>query len=312
MVANAQSSTAPTFPAGLTLTWTANGSAWTATRSNTWNVFDTANRDVYGVGRPLDYVGSSALCQSTPNSWYTDGTTVWVALQNSTLYMRDMEFYSGFLGDALHAYGSCFIQGDISSKVITNGCFFVGGEARDTGAFIPYVNGVQFLNVGQVYNFNSVAAYTRRDAFNYHYYAIPTASQRACLAFEYECVAYESGRYDTTGNNNATTAHEGVNTLRIGCIGYKTQGPVCVDVNGCYSILIDCKMRDSTVSDVFDASRAFYFDNVSAVVPGKAVLINCEGGSPKYSLFGSTGFNMNVRNFVGKKIKDDIALTFLS
>jgi hypothetical protein len=320
-------------PFGQTVTWTADENIYTCARTNCNNVVDLTQRDVYGIAKPLEWAASVAECKTKLNSFYSNGANVWVnvgrvpdkevqlllnapnfavTLVSSTLYVRDLEFYSGtFNNTGGHSCRIAGGTGGLTSTFINHKCFFVGGEGQNDNA-AGSNNGLNLSNVGKSYSFESIAAYTRRDGFNYHYEAIPTADRRKCLAFEYRCIGYENGRYEVNVNNNATTAHEGISVLRVAGIGYKAKGPLCADVNGCYSIVIDGSYYDSTCDPRWDNCAGYYFDNASATVNGKAVLINCEGGSEKYSISGGTGFDVQIRNFVGKKVKSDLVLSYLA
>ena len=316
------------------LTWTQDGTGtWKTTRSAVYDVFDLRNKDVYGNPKPLSYKGTVSECQATVNSWYTDGTDIWVhtndglapndtnfvicthsntfiatLLNNSELYLENVTFITaGTI--SLVSFNGDFVGKATQGTVITNNCRFIGGNSRSGVSSIH--NGFEATSIKNVYNFNSISAYTARDGFNYHFQHLPANQRRNCVVFEYNCLAYKIGLNDTNTNNNATTAHDGANILRVGSIGYETKGPVLADVNGCYSVCIDCHMRDSVHDEASETNAAFYFDNINATATGKAILINSDGKSSKYSLAGQNGFDVQIENFKGKAPKSQLSVTYL-
>jgi hypothetical protein len=322
------------------LTWTADGTAWKTSRSNSYNVFDISNRDLYSFGIPLNWVSTAALCQSTANSWFTDGTNVWVHtfdnrqpdanllvaievanvwfnISNGELYIKGFDFYSGHPGGSTGAYkGGVFIQGNTSSIAVFNDCCFVGGMGRNiTNYGVECVaNGLAIQDVGKSYSFNCKAGYTYRDGFNYHYNDSGVPDKRVYLAFEYNCMGYNVGRYAygaAGGINNITTCHNGACALRVGCYGHYAQGPLCADVDDCYSVLYDCSYRDS-LNGTDPSCAAYQFNNVQGTI-GKAVLINCEGyGTLKYDIFADYLPTLLLRRFRGTRFSPSCNIAILS
>lgn len=320
------------------LTWTTDGTAWKTARTNCYNVFDITNKDFYGFGKPLNWVSSAAACQSTANSWYTDGTNVWVHtfdsrepdenllcglntanvwfdITDGELYFKGFDFYSGHPGGVTGNYkGGVFIQGNTASVAVFNDCRFVGGMGRNiTDYGVECVsNALAIQDVGKCYSFGCKAGYAYRDGFNYHYYAA-VPNKRVYLAFEYNCMGYNTGRYafgSAGGINNITTCHNGACCLRVGCYGHYAQGPLCADVDDCYSVLYDCSYRDSLNGN--DPSCAAYQFNNAAGSNGKAVLINCEGyGTLKYQIYADHLPALQLRRFRGTKFSPGCNITLL-
>lgn len=276
------------------LTWTLeSGNVYRTTRSSTAFVVDITNRDPFtGNIKQMKKVNSLSECEENPGSYFIDGTTVYIhtfdsrpadgnlalvltlqaynlyfSLTNSTLFIENLEFF---------ANRGLLVNGDIGSTLIINKTDF--GENT-------FTNGLSVNNVGKVYNFNSSAHDTLTDGFNYHYANIPLVDRRNCFVFEYDCFGYNTGNQEGGSGNNFTTAHEGISTLRVGDFGEKSQGVVCADVNACYSVLIDCQMMNSKlpISDNRSVSYQFTTD-IATDKTAKAVLINCSGVSPLWSI----------------------------
>jgi len=308
------------------------GLAWTletgktntykASRTNVSGVtdFTKANRDIYNIPKPYLKKLTIDEVEATPGSYYTDEFVVWIhtlannipnnldvvalvnahclefQLSNSTLIIKNIHIYNGSRYQGLWVYGnkaSKFIYDNIA---VYNSNYW--NEYTNEG------NGIATADLGLTLGFNSVSAYNNRDAFNYHYASIPVLERRQCLAFEYNCIGYKSGINSVELNNNATTCHEGACSLRVGSIGYKTKGPVCSDVNACYSILYDCHMRDSLLSSA-PAKAGYRMDTTSAPVEvgnGKLMLYNCDGGgdvSYALSIGGTVPTEVTLQRFRG-------------
>lgn len=302
------------------LSWSFVGSGtWKASRSDVRSVFDLRHKDVYGVPIAFDSKSSLADCQANAYSWYTDNVDVWVHTgdglapddTNWVINVSSPQFEVTLLDDAvmylenvtvLHgrSISSMLILGDttgstVTGKFVSKNCAFAGGDLRHNRD--SSVNAISFIDVKEVYNFNSYAAYGGEDGFNYHYANVPSGNRRDCLAIEYYCGSYKCGKYSTTNTSNATTAHDGSCILRIGSFGFESRGPILTDVDGCFSICIDCNMRDSTTS--FPSLKtAFQFRNDSG--EGKAILINCGGGGvDTYACSVEEGFDITLQAFRG-------------
>lgn len=304
------------------LSWTSDENVWKATRSGVYGVINLLDRDFYGIPNLFAKKATLAECKANSKSWYTDGTYVWVntsdgltptlagngimvlanvinfdiTLVNSTLYLRDINFLIARNGDVAQ------ITGDINSTVIHKNCKFAYANYNRYGTV--NANGLAIDNVGKTYGFGSIAAYSGNDGFNYHYVGIPVEDRSDCLAFEYQCIGYNNGVNNTTdlNSNGATTAHEGVNVLRVEDIGFNTNGPVCADAHGCYSIMYDCHMRDSVATDGQSVKSSYYFYNTDSepTAPKKAILINCDGGGEDtYSCNTANGIDVTLQAFRG-------------
>ena len=299
--------------ANAALSWTDDAGAWKATRSACRAVY-SATLDANGVPVPIPAASSLANCQSTPNSWWTDNTSVWIntggvapttathhvcvvvtlfgvtLLGSAELYVENVTFLGGH-ESAVSISGGATSQG----KFIANNVRFVGGDRRPitTGAF---GNALTISDISRSLLFGCVAAHATRDGFNYHYLLVAAPDRRDRMALEYGCLSYGHGAYNTESNNNATTAHEGVVTVRINCEGYGTSGPVLADVGGCLSVLIDCHMHDSALSnkEIF-----LYVDS-----PGQVWMHNCKGGGVgAYDLAASATVPVTIAGrFAGHRV----------
>lgn len=294
------------------LSWSADGTAYKANRSAVTYLFDAGHRDQYGLPELYKKVASVAAVQAEKGTWYTDGTAIWVRRLDDTapnsdilalletsaprisvfgkrLVFKNIKFFNTYTAGT--PWNAMEVTGDRGTDLYNiNTAFCAGGR-----------NGLATKFVGRVFSFNSIASHNGSDGFNYH------ASQNAenpYFAFEWHCKAYNNGlvQYDGAGKNNATTAHDGIAILRVGCIGFDCDGPILADVNGCISVNYECVMFNSKRS-LFDTKAGFYFDNALANTPGVAYLFGCQGGGvDTYSISSDKIIEIYVKNFRGKNV----------
>lgn len=292
------------------LSWTQDGTGtWKTTRTTVYSVYDFRAKDVNGVYIPLTNVASVVECQATPNTWYTDGTLVYVHTPDGlvptestisvnvltgiprpiikgtgVLYLKDMDFMlMNNNGDGLYVAGDA-TGATVGGTFVADNCTFT---SQGKSAQVADVSGsaLALMNIKNTYLFNCKGAYACSDIFNYHFANVPVGNRRECLVLEYNCTAYNAGLSRTSQNNNTTTCHEGASIIRFGSIGYNALGPVLADVADCYSIMVDCDMRQ-TLSNV----GTYQLDQTSTT--GKAFVINCSTDSD------AVGLNAHVETYV--------------
>lgn len=307
-----------------TLVWTQDGTGvYKAARSAVYSVFDLRRKDVYGLPIPLENVATMAECQARTNTWYTDNVSVWIHASDGSMpndanwvigksVRTDINLSNGaelYFENVKVLHGQSTyglrVVGDGTTTFVNNDFYVVGGDLKIDSTSS---NGLEIIDMLTTMSFRPKTGYTGRDGFNYHFAGIPVADRRKCLVVEFEGLSYKNGLFDASGNNNATTAHEGVCVLRVGCIGYQSTGPVLADVGGCYSICIDTHMRDSLKPES-GTKAAFYFSDNGATVPGKAILINCDGGGEGYSVNTDASFtNLFIKGFRGINIPSSLQI----
>jgi hypothetical protein len=288
------------------LSWTAEDNVFRTTRSATNAVYDLRVLDSNGLPIPYENVTTLVACKDTANTWYTDGTLVYVNTFDgltptgqvlvciSNTFTADLSGNSKLHFDRVHMYASglhgCFIRGNISAtegEFCAKDCAFVGGIL--TKATGDQGNALRPLNLKNTFLFNCIAAYARRDGIGAAYENITVADRRDCLLLEFKTKSYSNGLISAANSNNATSCHDAASCLRLGGDYNLSKGPVTVDVNGCYSILIDCNSANSTNGD---AAYEFYNLTNPGTYEAKCILVNCTTngetlGSPQ--LFLSDG-----------------------
>ena len=105
-------------------------------------------------------------------------------------------------------------------------------------------------------------------------------------------------------NNNLSTAHEGINVLRVNFSGHDSYGPQIADVNGCRSVNIDCAISNSY--QYKGSAGNYQFTQTSATRKANITLINCyahDSRSGELRLYSNVerttvvGGNLLERNF---------------
>lgn len=297
--------------------WTLDGTGvYKTVRSAVRTTVDLLNVDIYGIPKPLLNVATLAECKSTKNSWYSDGTNVWVHRkdeaqpsitntiinigtnsvnpkvgQGGVIYFENFIFTSSIDADALKVKG---LSGTPYGEVCFRGCGYVGRNNSTS-----FANGLTTEDIKNVFVFDSIAAYAERDGFNYHYENITESLKRDCLVVEYNCKAYDLGlNFPGSQSNNASSCHNGASIVRFGTIGYRNTGAVIIDVNACYSVLYDCNPRTPMQDLVRGNGRAFSFSTEGLSPAGKTYMFNCGATDANTSLvIDSThiGFINNFR-----------------
>lgn len=160
--------------------------------------------------------------------------------------------------------------------------FFNCGFYRGTGSDGFSISGSRY----NVYLFDCVSMYSQKDGFNYH------SNSTSSLAVEVNCISYSNGQYkrsvgnQTTHSNNGSTAHDGMNILRVGSHYWDCEGPVVADVNDCYSISIGVKVGN--ILDTTTGHRdAFHLSAESGTSVKPKYVIECNS----YGLNINNGIN---------------------
>lgn len=293
---------------GTKFTWAEDDGVYSTSRSAVLNVWDAAVRDYRGIPLWMDKTDTLADCQSTPGTWYTDGSTVWVhhldgrQPDENTLLTLDTGSFEVVVRDGKtfftenvkymmtnsvnkNALRVLAATGDTAYMKAIN-CAFCGSYTR---------NGLGAEKI-QTYLRDCTASYNGFDGFNYH----DDVNNVQAVAIEVGCHAYANGTRQT-GTNNGSTAHDGMRVIRCNTVCYDNYGPNIVDVNGCYSFNINCYAAKSTRPDGVSKAN-FYFDNVLAASNGKAWLIGCGGSDSLYDISTDAGFQVFVRGWKGAPV----------
>ena len=280
-------------------------------------------------GNPKSFIKTTSLaeCTSTPDSFYSDGTNVYVNRADTTNLNTIVMVSSGIWQFKLSANSEIIIN----NVTLLNGspsqpCYFEGENSTEGNVVLKNIrlvnfgggtslNGISTDGIKDIKLFNCMVFNTIRDGFNYHNTKEINVKS---TVFEYGCYAENVGLDTTSDNNNISTAHEGINIVRVGTKGRKSRGPLIADVNGCYSLNIDVSVYDTGLSSSSSQNAAFHFNDTTGIYSptssGKAWLLNCSGGNTKeWGINSDSSFKqidkIYIDNFSGSNLPDDIVLT---
>lgn len=220
-------------------------------RSNVDYVFDVRHYDDFDAPVLYAPVESADAVATTPGSWYTDGTTVWVntidgvspvgqtwlrvnlltvtsALCDAANHQVVYENIGFLCGNLFNSGGLC--EGN-TNHFVFNKCFFAFGTKQQ--------GGLALQGQRKAWVFDCVAATCWKDGFNYHDNNNAALRSSAGQVIEVNCVAKNCGTDRMTINNNASTVHQGIGIVRLNCSGYDCYGPTFADVDGGVSFNVD-------------------------------------------------------------------------
>ena len=296
-------------------TWNKEGNVYRYNRSAVRVIYDEKYRTIAGL--PMEYkkVDTLAECENTPGTFWTDGN----ANSATHVYVRTFDDRAPderllvSLGSNIEPTYDFELTEDVqfimkNINMIHHKDDVVSFKISATGQTKGHVilhnskiiesghNGFMTNGIKYTWLFDAIATKTKRDGLNYH-----NGASGNHFILEFNCASFDCGINDTNQNNNATTAHEEAYILRINTKGWNTRGPVCIDVNGCYSILYDCSMFDSVRSEHANSKVAYHFADDAGLTNGKAIMINCEGGGENTDLLSTSGGfeKVQVRNLKG-------------
>ena len=253
---------------------------------------DTSEVDDYGIFKTMTVVSSVSDVEETENSYYIDTTnkivyvhpaasiddivvifsdkySMWAGANPFTASAFIMFENIRFVGNATASARAAATVGEtIIRTIYMKNCIFEHGFTN---------NCVSFNDFEYTYLVNCVSGFCKYDCYNYHFTRKPTPTN--AVVVEVNCISKESGYYnENDASDNLTTCHDGANILRCGCHGYNGNGAMCADVNGCYSVCLDCTYVNTSYNKPAGVNRsAFMFDNASATRNGKSLMQNCYG-----------------------------------
>lgn len=244
------------------LSWTLHATGvYKATRSTVATVWDDAFIDGDGVAQKLVKKALLADCVSTPTTWHTDGTTLYVhttdgrepdsnvlvmaSVANAVFAYNKTWYIEGitFEGGSGNPFGCTSSTIDAAAQLIFN-----GGTARySADTFNGYaISGVplSILNDCDAYGNDA-------DGFNYHVGSNAIDPK----VMEIACRGFKNGLTDGTNNDNGSTAHEASRIVRVSCEYFANVGPQVTDVNTSQSWNLGVNAHDSasTASDATDS-----------------------------------------------------------
>lgn len=252
-----------------TLSWTQYGNnSWTTTRGGIDTLYDISKFVSEGKVSKLQLVGSAELVDSTPNSYYLSGNTLYVhmfdnmqptintlcftlalgypAIQftpsasNSKFYVKNVSILSGDTGGIV-----CNASGYTGCSILLENVKIYDTFAR-TYAYDAFSN-IGFTSICD----NVTILNTEKDGFNYH-----NSSTVPAYGLEINCSCNNCGATQMAEprlSNNATTAHDDCKVISVNGNYTLCNGGEVVDVNNAIRACYNCLIADSYRGRVYDA-----------------------------------------------------------
>lgn len=281
--------------------WIADSGVYKTTQSTAHEVIDIVNlvdTDEFGdMPKPYTKVGSLAECQTTKGTFYQNGNT-------ADVWCNPHEGHDIAHNVALVSTKTCRIEITTPNVIMFENIGFAAGST----VFYPdhLDSNLYFFSCKFFRNFNDafavskkykcfvldcVASYASKDCFNYH------SDTKDSLAVEVNSFGYGAGMYkfpngnQTTHSNNGSTAHDGMNMLRVGGKYWDCEGAIVADVNNCYSVSIGCSTGGMLESNTGEKAGFYFYDGgTNRPMPVEKYVIDCavSGKNIEYGIKGTS------------------------
>lgn len=257
------------------------GSCYHVELSNVKYIIDYSNKGYLNTIKKLKEVTSTNECVAQSNSYYISGNDVYVNVgrqpDENVYCIRTWRNRFGLEDDGrLLLSGFYFISSNELHILSDNTNTRLDLNNVKIGLTTGDNHGLAIDGVRRTISIDCVIHDVGRDCYNYHYYN--RVNKRECGVIEINNVGFNAGIGREPQNNNVTSMHEGMVILRAGCVGFNSQGTVCADVGGCYSVLIDCDMGGSVATNTGN-NNGYYFstDSAPAGLDASVYMDNCNG-----------------------------------
>lgn len=234
-------------------------------RTNTDTVFDLNNKNSLEKVNDLDEVDKLL------NSWYTDGTKVYINVGDSDIsnvfpLITSYNFQASDLNSDIYFENLNFIGGKHCVELnlnTDNNAYFKNCTFRNSSNTF---NGLTVNGGNNIVLNNCLAINNSYDGFNYH---IGKDGSKPTIV-EIDCVGYANGRdkgKNGVQSNNGSTIHEGLKAIRLNGTYAKNDGGNVADVNqGTQSWNLGCAAFESYQGKDFQTSSGatMFLDNCIA------------------------------------------------
>jgi hypothetical protein len=276
-------------------------------------VIDVTNLDSSGDPIPLLERASIAECQANPNSWFHDGSNLYVHTFDSRAPANGVRDIVGLRGAG--AIKNLDVEGNFklylknitlwggnqpllyettngtAAQIVAENCDFLYGGAG---------SGVSMDDLSFAYFKNCRARYNKLDGFSFN--GTVTSGNHVCD----NCTSTDNGLasvFGTTGddydlNCNAFTSHNNCNLVLLSCTGDRTDGPLCAIVNTVDALVLGCTMGQSLI----ETGTAVSF-NVTA---GTTMhMKNCQSGASFYGRQNISGTFIDYGGYINGSTNGD-------
>ncbi|WNM51234.1 tail fiber protein [Staphylococcus phage Alsa_4] len=216
-----------------------------ATRNGVQRVIDLDTLDYYGDYLELNKVNSLSDCSMNENSWFTDGSIVYVNSQSNNIQcLFNVEVIRGVGDINIYLKDIEIIGGKRNIRLETSKGSIVLENVRMSYSTQSNGNGLEMVGGSYVISKNVEIAKEMMDGFNYH-----VGSNGELPYFvEINCISRNNGFEQGTGgskSNNGSTAHDGIKGIRINGVYSFNDGGNIADVNeGTETLNLGCIVSD--------------------------------------------------------------------
>lgn len=268
-------------------------------------------RELDGNGCPIVYKKVDDVAGLVPGSWCKVGSVLYVrpirtgsdidktivaVLQDSNKFQWSKNDGAVICENIRWATGNInclsFAPQSLAAQAVFVRNTFLAGKNDGFGVEAPAY---------KIAMLDCISGYAGKDGFNYH--ATGLSALNGAIALEVNCKGYYAGLYKyeggnaTTNSNNASTAHDGMTVIRLGCNHYECEGPVIADVDGCYSINYDTDSNGVLDSTTGDKAAWLFFRATSPTFQlSRTVMVNCQGGKSDFDLLTGQGVDLIYDN----------------
>jgi len=306
IIIRAEEGTRPIFAAVDTVpTWTVTGASYVykVTKTGLIGVFDQKFRDADGDPTELIPVANTSAVASTPGSWYSSGTELFIRLADNrapdssvlvNMNARVLTVNAAVVGNYSAYYEGIEFWVGADARLTEKGtdCRFLAKNCKFK--FSGAGNGLTILGMALTVLENCEASKNYLDGFNYH-----ESSGRLGEIVEINCVGRKNGKI--AGSQNGSSAHDGMNIVRVGGLYELNAGGNIADVSGTKTHNIGVTAKNSTGYDYdFYTETGMWMD--SCVATGSTV-----------SLYANLGGTIYLRNTVytgTKNVADGTVTTY--
>lgn len=290
------------------LAWTLDtGTTWKATRADVRRVLDLTAADQDGLRPDFSFAASLAACRSTPGSWWTDNTTVYVnradaatvtdANTRALLMTGNNAVVRMSTGGNMYLSGfdvmgsiPLILQNAAAYRFVAEDCTFRYSSGDDgivvTGTKNMWHGATMFNLLGAAF-IRCDASANQQDGFNSH-----IGSGLQAFVFTMDCTGFNNGRMGATSNNFITT-HDGGKWIDLRGKGRRNAGGQVAIVNdntAMWCMDTDCSL--SRGDQIFGGTvppSDFLIDQQEGAGGSRLYLDNCRSGGSQYSLNSSYG-----------------------
>lgn len=281
-----------------TFAWTASGgngayvSTVAAALRNYNAMFDGNYKNIKGIPKPITVAASAAACQTTPGTFYYDGSAnLYVHMWDGRIPDPDNGWWYSeaaahfevqqvlstsagvILLENLEVFYNTGVAGTAGcrySPVTAGSVNSVRYGRRNVLVYGAGGNGFETFDASIAVSDNCHAYFNHIDNHNWHSF-VNTGTKGAYITFyEHNCTSGHGGFTGWANQNtlstsaNGTTMHDSINCIRTNGYHFDTNGSVVADVNGALSVNLNIHASHPNAGGSATPRSCFWHDNTVA------------------------------------------------